>query len=152
MTKVIKSLIRKHVTVNLDYHLGKNGFSFPLSQISLKITNKCNLRCKMCAQWGEKGYNLGKPASVIKEVVPLETYKKMVDDVAHLKPIIYIWGGEPFLYDDLMPLVAYMKDKKFVTSVVTNGVKLEQHAEEIVDRGWEVLMLSLDGPGEVHDE
>ena len=151
MLRVLKGLVRKHITVNLDYNL-KNGYSFPLSQISIKITNLCNLRCKMCAQWGEKGYNFDKPPEVLREVVPLEIYKKMVDDVAHLKPIIYIWGGEPFLYKDLIPLIAYMKEKKFVTSIVTNGVKLKENAEEIVERGWEVLMLSLDGPREIHDE
>jgi len=152
MTRVLKGLIRKHVTVKLDYNFGPNGYSFPLSQISLKITNKCNLRCKMCAQWGEKGYNLHKSWNEINEVVPLDVYKKMVDDVEHLNPIIYIWGGEPFLYKDLMPLVSYMKEKKFIVSVVTNGVKLKENAEEIVDKEWEVLMLSLDGNKEAHDE
>ena len=151
MTRILNGLIRKHITVNLDYNFMK-GFSLPMSQISIKITHKCNLRCKMCGQWGEKGYNRNKPKEIINEVVPIEIYKKMIDDVAHLKPIIYIWGGEPFLYDDLMPLTSYMKEKKCLISLVTNGVKLKQHAEEIVDRGWEVLMLSLDGTREVHDE
>jgi len=152
MARVLTGLFRKHIAVNLDYNFFKNGQSHNFSQISIKITHKCNLRCKMCGQWGETGYNLNKPKEVINEVVPLETYKKMVDDVSHIKPIIYIWGGEPFLYDDIMPLVAYMKEKKLLVSLVTNGMKLEPHAEEIVDTGWDVLMLSLDGPREIHDE
>lgn len=121
-------------------------------QISLKITNICNLRCKMCAQWGESGYNFGKPSEEIREVVPLEFYKKMVDDTAHIRPFVYVWGGEPFLYPDLMPLMAYMKEHRFMFSVVTNGVHLAKEAREIVDVGWDCLMLSLDGPRDVHDE
>lgn len=151
LKRTVKGLVRKHITVKYDYNF-LDGKSLPLSQISIKITNMCNLRCKMCGQWGERGYNLAKPNTVLKEVVPLETYKRMVDEVAHLKPLIYIWGGEPFLYPDLMPLVRYMKEKEFVISLVTNGIKLKEHAEEIVDTGWEALMLSLDGPKEIHNE
>ncbi len=151
LTRTMSALVKKHGSVKYDYNF-LAGKSNSLNQISLKITNLCNLRCKMCGQWGEKGYNLTKPNSELKEVVPLEIYKKMVDDVAHLKPLIYIWGGEPFLYPDLMPLTSYMKEKDFILSIVTNGVKLQQHAEEIVDKKWEALMLSLDGPKEIHNE
>ncbi len=151
LTRTMKGLMRKHIGVKFDYNF-LDSKSLPLSQISIKITILCNLRCKMCGQWGEKGYNLAKPNSELKEVVPLETYKRMVDEVAHLKPLIYIWGGEPFLYPDLMPLVSYMKEKDFIISLVTNGIKLKENAEEIVDRGWEALMLSLDGTKETHNE
>ncbi|MDQ7824427.1 MAG: radical SAM protein [Candidatus Eremiobacteraeota bacterium] len=151
LTRTLKGLIRKHLTVKFDYNF-LDGKSLPLTQISIKITNLCNLRCKMCGQWGEKGYNLAKPNTELKEVVPLETYKRMVDEVAHLKPLIYIWGGEPFLYPDLIPLVRYMKEKDFVISLVTNGIKLKEYAEEIVKTRWEALMLSLDGTKEIHNE
>jgi MoaA/NifB/PqqE/SkfB family radical SAM enzyme len=151
LKRTVKGLVRKHITIKYDYNF-LNGKSLPLSQISIKITNLCNLRCKMCGQWGEKGYNFTKPNTELKEVVPLETYKRMVDEVAHLKPLIYIWGGEPFLYPDIIPLVRYMKEKDFVISLVTNGIKLKENAEEIVDTGWEALMLSLDGPKEIHNE
>jgi MoaA/NifB/PqqE/SkfB family radical SAM enzyme len=129
-----------------------DGSRAKLRQISIKITNACNLRCKMCAQWGESGYNLGKPTEAIRETVPLDAYRRMVDDVAGIKPHIYIWGGEPFLYKDLMPLVGYMKEKDFSLAVVTNGTRLEEHAAEIVNTGWDAVMLSLDGPPAVHDE
>lgn len=151
LTRTMEGLFRKHCSVKYDYNF-MDGKSLALKQISIKITNLCNLRCKMCGQWGEKGYNLGKPNSELQEVVSLDVYKKMVDDVAHLKPIFYIWGGEPFLYPDLMPLTGYMKEKGCTLSLVTNGIKLQQYAEEIVDKKWEALMLSLDGTKEVHNE
>ena len=106
----------------------------------------------MCGQWCEHGYNLAKPNTELKEVVPLSVYKKMVDDVSHLKPFIYIWGGEPFLYPDLIPLIRYMKEKDFIVSLVTNGIKLKEYAEEMVDYNWEALMLSLDGTKDIHNE
>ncbi len=154
LAKALQGLKRKHMDVEKDYKRD-DGISEPLTQISIKITNMCNLRCKMCGQWGEKGYNhekLEKAREELQKVVPLEVYKKMIDDVAHLKPIIYIWGGEPFLYPDLMPLTSYMKEKGCTLSLVTNGIKLEESAEEIVKNQWDALMLSLDGTKEIHNE
>jgi len=143
--------IRKRVTARLDY-ARQDGRSKPMKQVNLKITNACNLRCITCAQWGESGYMIGKPTSVVRETVPLETYQRMVDDIAPIKPWIYIWGGEPFLYPDLVPLLRTMKQKGLIGSVVTNGFFLSQHAEELVEIGWDSLALSLDGTRELHDE
>ena len=88
-----------------------DGTSQQLTQVSLKIVNSCNLRCKTCGQWGETGYNHEKDASELKEIVPLETYRRMVDQLASQKPFYYIWGGEPYLYRDLMPLMQHMKQR-----------------------------------------
>jgi radical SAM protein with 4Fe4S-binding SPASM domain len=152
MLKMASAEARKHIGVKIgDYNKEDGSSSYP-RQISMKITNLCNLRCKMCGQWGETGYNWEKDKTELKNVVPLHVYKKMVDDVAKESPFIYIWGGEPFLYPDLMDLTQYMKKKGLTLSLVTNGVKLEDNAEQIVTDGWDALMLSLDGPEETHDE
>lgn len=148
--RAIKAGVRKRVTARFDYHF-RNGHSAPFVQVDMKITNACNLRCKMCGQWGEQGWHLSMPSSVVGKVVPLETYKKMVDDVSDFRPWIYIWGGEPFLYRDLLPLLRYMKENRLITSVVTNGNFLDKHAEELVEIECDVLMLSIDGPRDTHD-
>lgn len=151
LMQLMSGLLRKHLMVNYDYYL-KNGEASALKQISIKITNMCNLRCKMCGQWGETGYNIGKPMSEINKTLPLEVYKKMVDDVASGKPIFYIWGGEPFLYPDIMPFLGYIKEKRLIASIVTNGIRLKKNAKELVEMGLDGLMVSLDGPREVHNE
>lgn len=156
LKRLATAMMRKTVGVNSDY-AREDGFSQPLTQISLRITNMCNLHCKMCGQWGEKGYNHDKlkdevQRELLKKVVPLETYKKMVDDTAHLKPIYYIWGGEPFMYPNLLELTSYIKEKGSLLSLVTNGTTLKKNAAEIVRQGWDALMLSLDGPKEIHNE
>jgi radical SAM protein with 4Fe4S-binding SPASM domain len=147
----VRGLIRRNWTVNLQYHRKDNMSPPPLSY-HLKITNACNLRCKMCAQWGERGYNFTRPSSEIRQIVPLETYQEMIDDIRHLKPAIMIWGGEPFLYPRLMELMEYIKKNNLVLELVTNGVGLEENAETIVDLGIEGLMVSVDGPRDIHDE
>lgn len=143
--------LRKRLTAKLDYARA-DGRSKPMRQINLKITNACNLRCATCAQWGPSGYMIGQPTSVVRETVPLPVYQRMVEEIAPIRPWIYIWGGEPFLYPGLVPLLRTMKEKGLIGSVVTNGFFLSQHAEELVEIGWDSLALSLDGTRELHDE
>ncbi len=149
---VMRGIYKKHISAVLDYHLKGDGRSDSLWVVSLRITNLCNHRCAICAQWGQHGYNFGRPNSQIVEHTSVEVYQKMVDDISHLRPHIYITGGEPFLYKDLASLVRYMKKKKLCVQIVTNGVLLEEYAEDIVTNGWDVLCVSIDGTREIHDK
>ena len=151
--KTAKSLYVKHVKALRDYEKSTDGkSSINIQQISIKITNACNLRCKTCGQWGETGYNLGKPTSELKKIVPLERYLKLADDVKKDRPIYYIWGGEPFLYPSIMDFTARIKENKSILAVVTNATMLKSYAKEIVSQSWDALMFSLDGPEDIHDK
>ena len=129
-----------------------DGMSSQLRQVSLKIVNSCNLRCKTCGQWGETGYNLEKSEDEIREIVPYEIYRKMVDDLAKISPFYYIWGGEPYLYPDIVPLMEHMKKRNGLVGIVTNGTMMAKTADRIVRAGVDMLMLSVDGVGPVHNE
>jgi MoaA/NifB/PqqE/SkfB family radical SAM enzyme len=123
-----------------------------LCLVYLKVTPLCNLRCRMCGQWGDKG--IMKTCDIneeVKKMVSLEQYKKLVDELAPQHPVFYIWGGEPFLYPDLMPLAKYMVDKGLYVSVNTNGTLMEQNAEQIVRDKWSTIFVSLDAFQETND-
>jgi radical SAM protein with 4Fe4S-binding SPASM domain len=45
-----------------------------------------------------------------------------------------------------------MKKKGSVVSVVTNGAMLEKYAEDIVKNKWDMILVSFDGPKEIHDK
>ena len=123
-----------------------------LSLIYFRLTPLCNLRCVMCGQRGDKGVLKGAfAANESKKIVPLEDYKRLVDQIKHKKPVVYLWGGEPFLYPDLFPLVDYMMENGLTVSVNTNGTFLEKYAKEIVERKWHALFVSLDGFEETND-
>ena len=147
----VRGTYREFVKSKLDYR-NEDGTSSALWLLSLRITHRCNHHCAICAQWGKAGYNARQDTPKVTGEVPVEVYKKVIDEVAPKKVHVYITGGEPFLYDQLVPLVNYMKQKGLTVQIVTNGVGLEKNAETIVDNGWDMICVSFDGPKEVHDK
>lgn len=93
-----------------------------------------------------------KEAKKLLKVLPIAKYKKLIDELAFYKPILYVTGGEPFLYPGIMELMNYAKKKGFSVTIVTNGVNLKEKAEEIVKNKWDYVLVSLDGPEEIHDK
>ena len=69
----------------------KIGFNlkFP-SLVRFFLFYGCNLRCFMCGQWGTTGVS---KTEEIKNFLPLEQLKKIIDEIAPHKSEIYIWGG-----------------------------------------------------------
>jgi MoaA/NifB/PqqE/SkfB family radical SAM enzyme len=122
-----------------------------LALVYFKLTPACNLRCVMCGQYGDKGTMKDCAAEETKKNLPLETWKKFIDEIAPQHPVTYIWGGEPFLYPDLFPLTRYMAQKGLFVSVNTNGTLMEPHAEEIVRDKWSTIFVSLDAFRDVND-
>ena len=136
--------------------------------VQLRVTNLCNLRCKMCGQWGDTGIfrSDGFSASAsdgeherrrIRELIGLHRqlaladYERLLDEVAPFRPIISLFGGEPLLYPDLLPLVRAIKARGLTCTVITNGGRLEGMARELVEAGIDSVAVSFDGPDELHD-
>ena len=69
------------------------------------LTNRCNLRCEMCSQYGENFKELACPD------LPLEEWKKFFDSISDVspKPKIILMGGEPLLYKDVDKVIDYLK-------------------------------------------
>lgn len=131
---------------NFNYNHFKN-----LALVYIKLTPVCNLHCVMCGQYGDKGVMKDCAAEESKKILPLETWKKVVDEIAPQRPVMYLWGGEPFLYPHLIPLARYMVEKGLFVSVNTNGTLMEQYAETIVRDQWSSIFVSLDAFRDVND-
>lgn len=119
--------------------------------LTFMMTYRCNLRCTMCWQWGEQGlfHELGKEHEV--QQLDLATLRSVIDDVAESGSGVFLWGGEPFLHRDLMAFVQHIKSKGLYCSINTNGTYLPREARRLVDLGVDAIMVSVDGPREVHD-
>ncbi len=135
--------------------------------VQLRVTNLCNLRCKMCGQWGDTGiFRAGASASAtdgeqegrrIRELIgakrqlSLADYVRLLDELAPSRPIISLFGGEPLLYPDILPLVREIKARGLTCTVITNGGRLESYARDFVEAGIDLIAVSIDGPPDVHN-
>ncbi len=136
--------------------------------VQLRVTNLCNLRCKMCGQWGDTGIFRMHSSSAdatdgalerqrIQELIgakrqlSLEDYVRLLDELEPWRPIISLFGGEPLLYPDILPLVREIKRRSLTCTIITNGGRLEPLAKELVEAGIDSIAVSIDGPPEVHN-
>jgi radical SAM protein with 4Fe4S-binding SPASM domain len=136
--------------------------------VQLRVTNLCNLRCRMCGQWGDTGIFRSQSGSAtatdgvaererireligLKRQLALPEYVRLLDELAPFQPIISLFGGEPLLYPDILPLVAEIKRRGLTCTVITNGGRLETLARDLVEAGIDSIAVSIDGPPEVHN-
>jgi radical SAM protein with 4Fe4S-binding SPASM domain len=128
------------------------GKSSSPEAVTFFLTHRCNLRCRMCGQWGESGVTKKESAQYLREELSFSLFTSIIDGVAGFKPNITLFGGEPLLYPDCLKLIRYIKEKKLHCLMITNGFLLENSADEIVASGLDELNVSLDGDRELHDE
>ncbi len=126
----------------------RDGRAGEIRQVSIRITDVCNLRCHTCGQWGDSGFLHGKELKELKkeEVTPHRYRELFVDLVRHgHRPIIYFWGGEPMLYDGILELIEDARALGLPSAIATNGTHLAASAERLVDIPLFLLQISIDG-------
>lgn len=139
----------------LPYHFGRGKAFHPLS-VTLLVSYRCNLRCKMCFYYNE--VEKGKTCKLIEdrssEELTLSQIKDLIDQCAKMKVKVFtIHGGEPLLYPNIFEVSRYARDKGMLVNFVTNGTLInEVMAKKIVNAGINHITFSLDGPRSVHDE
>lgn len=124
--------------------------------LCLHICHDCNLSCKYC--FAGKGKYKGK-----SEYMSFDTAKKAVDFLiknSGNRKILEMdfFGGEPLLNLGVVKqTVEYAKSegekagKKFLFTLTTNGVLLNEETAKWLNDEMENVVLSVDGRREVHD-
>lgn len=157
LSKVLKqplyaaNVAGKRAKAYLSYHLGKGRASFP-EAITLFLTHRCNLRCKMCGQWGESGVTKNESIQNIARDMSFEELTRVIDDIVAFRPNITLFGGEPLLYRHAPDLIRYIKNKDLHCLMITNGSMLHKVADKILDTGLDELNVSIDGGRGLHDD
>jgi radical SAM protein with 4Fe4S-binding SPASM domain len=138
---MIPQQVRKYLTL---HNPEKN---IPVGQISLRVNELCNLRCRSCGQWGENGHIRSKLEHGQKlDQLDFEVVKRIIFETRGDHPYYYIWGGEPTMWKPLLPLFQELAKNKLLGSIVTNAQALEPMIEDLIAAGsLSVLFLSLDG-------
>ncbi len=113
--------------------------------IAWEVTAACNLCCQYC--------RASATASPDEAELSTEEALAFIDQVAPLKPMIILSGGEPLLRSDVFDLAEYATDRGVRVSLATNGTLLSPEiVERIKTAGIMRVSISLDGPDPVtHD-
>lgn len=129
-----------------------NGRSSHPEAITFFLTKLCNLRCKMCGQWGDSGTSKTHEHELLKARLSFGEIKKTLDEVSVFKPNITLFGGEPLMHPEALEIIRSIKAKGLHCLIITNGVLLNNFAEAIVNAGLDELNISIDGSRELHDQ
>ncbi|NDY58557.1 radical SAM protein [Desulfovibrio sulfodismutans] len=126
----------------------ETGVARSIRQLSIRITDVCNLRCHTCGQWGDQGFLHGQNLKDLKKSeVSKERYLALLDDLAahgH-RPSVYLWGGEPTMYNGWLDIIDRATELKMPTSIATNSTGIEKAADRLVAAPMFLLQVSIDG-------
>lgn len=127
-----------------------------MNVITLQVTQQCNLRCEYCAYSGTYDNRIHNEKSMSFEIA-----KKGIDYVISNSSEsnridIGFYGGEPLLrFDFIKKCVEYAKanteGKKLQFHMTTNGTILTDEIMKFLVENKFSLLISLDGPEEIHD-
>ena len=110
---------------------------FPRQPVNAHIIpmRRCNLSCSYCNEYD----NVSNP-------VPVTDLLRRVDHLARLGTgIVTISGGEPLLHPDLDEIIAGIRDRGMIATLITNGYLLTMQRIERLNRaGLDHLQMSID--------
>ena len=117
------------------------------SEVWLKLTERCNCRCRMCTIW-EKNRSA-------KGELSTKEWKTVLTGLRQWLGKKHIWftGGEPFLRKDCLDLIRHAAESGLSTGVITNGVLLHpERMQEVIESGLNEYHVSIDSlHPEIHD-
>ena len=109
-------------------------------QIYLLLTEKCNLKCRMCIRGKQKGENISfsqlKNATWVNEI---QTHD------------IVVSGGEPTLHPDFTEIVNFLCNHARSVTITSNGTQ-QNHLTTNVSRENLYFQISVDGDKVAHDD
>lgn len=121
-------------------------------QVTLFVTSRCNIRCKMCFYWEPvENSSTGE--------ITLDETRKLSEKMPPFFWLL-IGGGEPFVRKDLAKIVKYFYDNNGIrhVSIPTNATYGDQIIEQVTEMLTACpdlflnLNLSLNGLGKEYDE
>lgn len=130
--KVLLAKNEKHEIINADY------CSIP-NELWIHLTNRCNLACPFCySSSGFSGERSLDKDSILRFVseIPIMERKRIV-----------LSGGEPLVYQDLIPLVQELKSLGFKITLISNGTIGGEFYPELV-KYLDTFQFSVDGTTE----
>lgn len=134
-----------------------NRYDNEIGQLTLSITDQCNLRCRYCPYTAEAPGHRPHGASTMDRATAFKAIDYYLARSSKSKQqVISLYGGEPLLAMDLIKAcVAHVRassgnsDVRFI--IDTNAVLIDDDVADYLVKERIGLQISLDGPQEIHD-
>ncbi|MCL6611754.1 MAG: radical SAM protein [Peptococcaceae bacterium] len=117
---------------------------YELDNVTLVVTNECNLRCKHC--YVDAGRKLENELS-------LDEIKDLLEQLYFMGVMqLDITGGEPLLRPDLEAILHTIREMGFVVTLLTNGTLLDGNVTGILSSmDIKFVQIPLEGMPENHE-
>jgi Fe-coproporphyrin III synthase len=126
---------RRQLTL-LTHHV----YSLPV--LVLMPHSRCNCRCVMCDIWR---------ANRERREISREALARHLEPMRSLRvEWVVLSGGEALMHSNLWSLCALLREIPTRITLLSTGLLLRRHAADVVRRCDDVI-VSLDGPPEIHD-
>ncbi len=128
--------------IDIPMYLLEDTFGRTFPYIRLSITDVCNFKCGYCLP---NGYQ--KDKSDDRTFLSLEEVQRLAKGLSQLGVSkIRLTGGEPTVRKDFFDIVKILKQNSGIkkTVITTNGYKLDQLAEQIIESGLDGINISID--------
>ena len=123
-------------------NLLKDNFGRKFPYIRLSISDVCNFKCGYCLP---NGYQKNKGDN--RKFLSLDEIERLAKGLSELGVSkISLTGGEPTIRKDFFEILKILKKKSGIkkTVVTTNGYKLDQIAEKLVESEIDGINISID--------
>lgn len=107
----------------------------------LNVHSRCNCRCVMCDIWKRE-------ANDELRAQDLQRHRASLENLGVHQ--VVLTGGEPLLHSDLGALCNFFHEQNIHLTLLTTGLLLHKRAEEVAVL-FDDIIVSLDGPPEIHD-
>lgn len=131
-----------------------------IRMLTLQLTQSCNFRCDYCIYSGNSSYNRAhshNSMSISTAKHAIEFFK--MHSIDNSNPVVAFYGGEPLLrFNEIKLITQYAEqvfEGKHISFRITTNCSLlsEEMVKFFFDSGHEFyLLISLDGPQQIHDK
>lgn len=126
------------------YQKAEKGFLDYPRRFTFELTNRCNLKCRMCFQKN----------NVYEKELSLEQIDRVFGNLGPNCSLVDLTGGEIFMHRDLHGIIELL-DRKYGKKcfIMTNGTLLDSSAAKKLFKCNNItgIQFSLDGTGELHN-
>ena len=139
--------MKKYISLGINGLIQQN-----ITQVTLLLTSRCSLRCKMCFYWEQVDAN-------DSDELSLDEIEQMSLSMPRFFWLL-LGGGEPFVRKDLPAIVKmfYLNNHISHVSIPTNSINTQQiisQVEQVLQQCPKVylnIVLSLNGIGDDHNQ